>query len=201
MFIIGLTGGLKTGKSTVARLFKDKGVEVIDADQIAHQIIQSGKKGFRKVIKIFGKDILTKGEIDRRKLAQIVFNDSKALKALELVIHPLVSQEIKAKIRQLRKVNSNQKVFLDVPLLFEAGLDRLVDFTIVVKSNRALQLKRAIQDLKITSQQAKKRIQAQMPLKKKIQWADCVIDNNGSMSNLRKKVNRIWQKVHQMKRK
>lgn len=201
MYIIGLTGSLKTGKSTVAQLFKDRGVKVFDADQLAHQVISSQKKGFKKVIKVFGSEILSKGEIDRKKLAQIVFNDFQALKKLEQIIHPLVIQEIKNKIRQFKKVKSNQKILLDVPLLFEAGLDRLVDFTIVVKSNRALQIKRAIQDLKISSQQAMKRIKAQMPLKEKIQWADCVIDNNGSIPNVRKKVDLIWQKVQQMKRK
>lgn len=201
MFIIGLTGSLKTGKSTVAKIFKDRGVQVIDADRLAHQVIGSQQKGFKKVVNVFGSEILSKGEIDRKKLARIVFHDPKALKKLEKIIHPLVIQEMRQKIRQLRKLKSNHKVLLDVPLLFETGLDRLVDFTIVVKSSRALQIKRAVQDLKISSQQAMMRIQAQMPLKEKIQWADCVIDNNGSIPNLRKKVDLIWQKVQQMKRK
>ncbi len=201
MFIIGLTGSLKTGKSTVAKLFKDRGVEVIDADQLAHVVINSKGKGFKKVVKVFGSEILSKGEIDRKKLARLVFNDPQALKKLEKIIHPLVIQEMRQKIRRLRKLKLKQKVLLDVPLLFETGLDRLVDFTIVVKSSRALQIKRAVQDLNISSQQAMMRIQAQMPLKEKIQWADCVIDNNGSIPNLRKKVDLIWQKVQQMKRK
>lgn len=201
MFIIGLTGSLKTGKSTAAKLFKDRGVQVIDADQLAHQVIGSQNKGFKKVIKAFGSEILSKGEIDRKKLARVVFQDPRALKKLEKIIHPLVIQEMRHKIRQLRKLKSNQQVLLDVPLLFETGLDRLVDFTIVVKSSRALQIKRAVQDLNISSQQAMMRIKAQMPLKEKIQWADCVIDNNGSIPNLRKKVDLICQKVQQMKRK
>lgn len=201
MFIVGLTGSLKTGKSTVAKILKGKGAKVVDADQLAHQAIQPQGKCFKKIVRVFGSEILSKGEIDRRKLGKRVFNDQRALLKLEQIIHPVVIQEIKAFIKNDRKKKINDVVVLDVPLLIEAGLDRLVDLTIVVSSKQQLQIKRAVKQLHISPQQARARIAAQMPLKQKIKWADYVISNDGSIPNLRKKVNLIWQKVQQMKRK
>jgi dephospho-CoA kinase len=201
MAIIGLTGSLKTGKSTAAKFFKDCGAVVIDADKIVHESIQRRGKCFTKVVKIFGKEILSKGEIDRKKLGQIVFHDPKQLVKLEKIIHPVVVGEIKAAIKSYRRKQAKKVLVLDVPLLIESGLDKLVDVTVVVAAKQRLQIQRAVQQLHVSPQQALKRIQAQMPLKEKIQWADCVIENNGTIPNLRKKVHSIWQKVQQMKRK
>jgi dephospho-CoA kinase len=197
MFIIGVTGSLKTGKSTVAAMLKRKGATVIDADKLAHEVL--AKQCFKKVVQTFGKDILEKGKINRRKLAGMVFNHPQKLKMLENIIHPAVIKEIKLRIQSSRRKKEGI-VVLDVPLLFEAGLDREVDLTMVVTADKKTQIQRAMKQLNITRHEALKRIKAQMPLKNKIQYADWIIKNSRSKNDTQKEVNAIWQKILQQKR-
>ena len=201
MFIIGVTGSLKTGKSTVAGMLARLGAKIIDADRLAHQEILSKGQCFKTIVRAFGKNIIVKGEIDRRKLAQIVFSDTKKLAKLENILHPVVIREIKKQIQALRRKKSHQIVVLDVPLLFEAGLDKLVDLTIVVTASRKTQIQRAIKKLHLSKQEALRRIKAQMPLKEKLRWADCVINNDGNLNKTRKKVTLLWQNIQSKKRK
>jgi dephospho-CoA kinase len=198
MFIIGVTGSLKTGKSTVSAMLKRKGAKIIDADKLAHELL--AKQCFKKVVKTFGKNILEHGKINRRKLAALVFNHPQKLKKLEGIIHPAVIKEIKMRVQSSRRKKEGI-VVLDVPLLFEAGLDREVDLTLVVTADKKTQIQRAMKQLHITRQEALSRINAQMPLKNKIQYADDVIDNSRSKRDTQKEVNAIWQKILQLKRK
>jgi len=187
MLVIGVTGSLGTGKSTVATMLAEQGAKVLDADLIARRQLHRGKEGFQKIVKVFGSEILTQGRVDRKKLAEIVFNDEKCLRKLEGIIHPAVRKEILQKLEKYKK-GRQQVVVLDVPLLFESGLDAYVDLKIVVKATRDIQIQRAIQQLKITKVQAIKRIKAQMPLRAKMRLADIIIDNSGNLNQTRKEV-------------
>jgi len=199
MFVIGLTGSLATGKSTVAACFKRCGARVISADELAHQAIKPGTSGYRRIIKEFGQGICAGSRIDRRKLAAIVFKQPAKLKKLEGIIHPSVIRTIKSELRLARR--SRQWVVLEVPLLFEAGLNKCADVTGVVASTQAHQLQRARAHYAMSTADALRRIKAQMPLQKKIRLADFIIDNNGTKKQTEKQVKSLCQKLQQKKKK
>ena len=195
MRVLGITGSLGTGKSTVAKMFGNLGAKVLDADRIAHQQALPGASCFRLIVKSFGKDILTGGRIDHKKMAACVFTDIKKLRKLEKIIHPKVRKVILTKIIQYQKSKRVRVVVLDVPLLFEAKLNEYVDMTIVVKSSKAKQLLRATKHSYRTKGDALRRIKSQMPLRQKIRLADIIIDNNGSLIKTKKQVVQIWEKL------
>lgn len=169
--IIGLTGSLASGKTTVSGFLRDLGAYVIDADKIARGLI---KKPLRK------------------KLAGFVFDDNKALNKLCRAAHPIVKERITAIIR---KVNKKRPIIIDAPLLIESRLHRKCDCVIVVKCPYKKQLERAVKRLSIPLSQAKKRIAAQMPQAEKIRMADFVVDNGGSLRDTRRQVISIWRRL------
>lgn len=195
MFIVGLTGSLGTGKTTVAAMFAQLGAQIIDADRIAHRLM--GRRGpcFRPIIEYFGQDILMRGHIDRKKIANIVFNNHIALKRLERIIHPVLIKEIKEKLGWYQRNKKNQIVFIDAALLIEIGLSSLVDVLIVVKSGRQKQIARAGKHLHITKSEILKRIRAQMPMREKIRSADMMINNEGNFKNTQKQVKGLWEEL------
>jgi len=194
--IIGLTGGVATGKSTIAGMFADLGAKIINADQIAHELIQSDGLCYRSVLREFGNEILEGKEIDRSKLSKIVFRDTKQLKKLERIIHPQVHLEIKKKIRQYKyEMNNDCIIILDIPLLFETDMHRDVDQIIVVKTNFQTQIRRAVKKFKVTKAEVLRRIKQQMPLRNKIRLADMIIDNSKMRNYTKKQVEILWQKL------
>ena len=195
MLSVGVTGSFGTGKTTVARMLARYGAKVLDADKIAHQLLKRRGPCFKAVVARYGKDILTKGRIDRRKLGRVVFDDPKKLKNLEKVIHPFIIKEIKFNLRRLAHSKRKGIVVVDVPLLFEAGLHRMVDKVIVVKANRATQIQRLVKRTGMKRNDIIKRIEIQMPIRHKIRRADFVIDNGGSLAQTRKQVKMIWRKL------
>lgn len=201
MFVVGLTGGLGTGKSTVAAMFQRLGAEVINADTIVHELL--GKKGgcYSAVIRAFGKEVAGKDGIDRRKLASLVFNNKQKLKKLEAIVHPKVLIEIKRRLNIYREKAFRGIVIVEVPLLFEAGFDRYVDTAVVVAAKQQKQLERSQKHLKLTRTEALRRIKAQMPLRDKIRLADIIIDNSGTKTQTLKQVKRICQKLTQRVKK
>ena len=167
--IIGLTGGIATGKSTAAEYLKKKGAKIIDADQISHKITQKGEKGWKRVIDEFGKDILREdGEFDREKLGEIVFADKNKLQLLNSIVHPLVRQEM----QQIIDNAEDEILIFEIPLLFESGLERAFDFSINVSVKKQKQKERLAQRDEIASQQQEQRINSQMSNEKKNQKAD-----------------------------
>lgn len=178
-------------------MFARLGAKVVDADRIVHDLIEAKGRCFKKVVRHFGKEILDspRGGVDRRKLGEIVFHDQKRLKELEQILHPQVIREIKRQITHYRNAAKSKVLILDVPLLFESGLDRAVDMTIVVKAAQREQIFRSAQRLGLDKKQALRRIQAQMPLKEKILLSDIVIDNGGSIIKTRQQVKEIWESL------
>lgn len=195
MFIVGITGGLATGKSTVSGMFARLGAKVMDADKIVHDLIKPGGKSVSQIKKTFGPQVVSEGGINRKALAEIVFKDKTKLKKLEAILHPRLRSIIKGELKKLKKNGFKGVVVLDVPLLFEAGMDRQVDMTIVVKTSRDSQIQRAVKKMNITRQQVLSRIKSQMPMKEKLQRADVVIDNSKTINETTKKVKQIWLKV------
>ena len=196
MIVIGLTGSFGTGKSTVARMFKELGARVLDADTIAHNLIRPGRDSWRKIVHWFGTDILNRNQsINRDKLAKIVFRKRQDLRKLERIIHPLVIREIAGRLRKIENSRKDEIVVIDAPLLIEAGLAKKVDTLIVVKLNRTEQIARSLKQKGISRAQILKRIRSQLPLSKKIAIADYVVDNNGRKNDTRRQVKKIWEEI------
>ena len=193
MIIVGLTGNLASGKTLAAELFRKKGAHVIDADAIARELTQSNAKLKNAILKIFGKEFAAgKGQIDRKKLAWHVFSDPKELKKLNTIVHPGVIVEI---YKQIEKFRSKKGiVVLDVPLLFESKMEKLADFTVVVKASEANMLSRASRR-GIPAVLARRILAAQWPAMKKARLADFVIDNNGSAEEFGRRIHQVIQDI------
>jgi len=195
MVVIGITGSLGTGKTSVASFFRKLGARVLDADRIARDVMKPSGECYRRIVRRFGPDVCRGRAIDRKKLAARVFADPQALKDLETIIHPAVLKRIKREIRGLRRQGSVKAVVVDVPLLFEAGWDRDMDVTITVRANRQAQHQRLRRGGKFSPREAAQRLKRQMPLSQKIRLSDYVIDNNGSFSETRGQVHHIWKNI------
>ncbi|GIO21712.1 dephospho-CoA kinase [Oceanobacillus sp. J11TS1] len=179
--VIGLTGGIASGKSTVAKMFAALDIPVIDADIIAREVVEPGEESYQKVVEVFGEEILKEdGSINRPKLGSIIFSDSEKRERLNQIVHPAVRKRVLEKkeyyIRQGEKC-----IVLDVPLLFESKLTSLVEKTLVVFVVKETQLKRLMERNQLSEQEAWDRIQSQMPLEEKVKLADELIDNNHSI--------------------
>lgn len=186
--ILGLTGGFGSGKTTVARIFKSFGACVIDADKLAHGCITPRSTAYKKIIHTFGCGILKENRIiDRRRLADIVFNDINLLIKLNNIIHPEVIRIIKNKINSSRA----EIIVLDAPLLIEAGLEKLVDKLIVVRINKEEQIKRIKNKTSLTKPDILKRLKSQIPLSQKVRLADFVIDNSATLRKTKEQVEQI----------
>jgi dephospho-CoA kinase len=183
--ILGLTGSFGSGKTTVARIFKSFGAKIIDADRIAHCVIQSQTKVYKKIVHTFGRDILKQDKtIDREKLAKAVFNNKNLLKRLNKIMHPEIIRAINKKIKEI----SRGIIVLDAPLLIEKGLQNLVDKLIVVTITRSKQIERIRRKTNLKRTDILKRIKAQMPLSNKVRLADFVIDNSKTLEETKKQV-------------
>ncbi len=193
MSIVGLTGSFGSGKSTVAALFKAHGAKIIDADAITRSILEKNTNCIKKVVKVFGHAILLANKINRIALAKIVFQDPRELKKLTDILYPIGLKEVK---KQITKYKHAKLIVLDVPLLYESGWNKLTDVNIVVRSNRKLQIKRLIKRTKLTKSDILKRIRCQMPIKQKIQQADIVIDNRGSLTHTRAQVAAVVDRLN-----
>jgi dephospho-CoA kinase len=190
--LIGVTGGLATGKTTVSDMFAAKGAEKIDADEIAHRLLEEDKGIQFKVVDIFGKQILLEGKIDRRKLAEEVFHDKLKLNTLCRIMHPTIIFRIKEQVERSKM----ERVVIDAPLLIEAGLNEYVDVVVVVTADIDAQIKRATRR-GILKEEARRIIDCQMALSEKARFADYIIDNNGNkdLDEIKKGVDRIWQEM------
>lgn len=183
--ILGLTGGIAMGKSTISNFLRDKGIPILDADEIAHAVLEF-KAVKVQLVKAFGTPILNEQkQVDRKQLGKIVFGESKKLGELNQIVQPIIRQEI---IRQLKSFTTEPVVVLDAPVLFEQGYETLVDCIMVVSTTPAEQLRRLMERDHLTREDAQKRIDAQMPIGIKQKKADVTIDSSGSIEATQKQV-------------
>jgi dephospho-CoA kinase len=189
MILVGLTGGVATGKSTVAKMFKECGAVVIDADELAHEAVKPGTPAWREIVAFFGKTVLNQDRsLNRQALGSIVFRNPKKRRQLEHIIHPRVAREQARLTKQAARTDPKAVVVYDVPLLFEAGIDTRVDATIVVTADRDTQITRLKKRNDLSRAEAIRRIRSQMPLAKKILRADHVLNGTLSRPSLRQQV-------------
>lgn len=182
--IVGITGSFGSGKTTIANIFKKYGFKVINVDRLYHGIYD--KPLLKSKIK---KEFNT---TNRNKIKKIVFSDSKKLKKLNKITHPLIIKEIR---KSIKKLNKNKNILIDAPLLIEAKAQNLVDKIIVVKANKKNSIKRILKKKKYSKKEIVQIIKSQMPLNKKLRYADFVVDNNKSVKDVRKQVKRIVDKL------
>ncbi|MFD1414090.1 dephospho-CoA kinase [Oceanobacillus jeddahense] len=186
--VIGLTGGIASGKSTVAKMFADLDIPVIDADVIAREVVEPGEASYKQVVDVFGNEILKEdGSIDRPKLGSIIFSNEEKREQLNQIVHPAVRKRMLKKKEDY--LSQGEKcVVLDIPLLFEGKLTFLVDQTLVVFVDEKTQLKRLMERNQLSKEEATDRITSQMPLIEKASLADEVIDNNQSIEKSKKQL-------------
>ena len=176
--VIGLTGSIATGKSTVSNMFKSLNIPVVDADKIARQVVEPDTETYSEIIEVFGEEILHDDRtLNRKTLGQLVFSNEEKRKQLNEIIHPAIRKEMLRQRDNLIKLG-NRCVVLDIPLLFESKLMHFVDKIIVVYVDEAVQLKRLMERDGYSIDEAKQRIQAQMPVSKKAKMADAIVDNS-----------------------
>jgi len=201
MIIAGLTGTIGTGKSTVAAMFGKLGAFIIDADKIAHDVVEPDKPAWQSIVQTFGQAILNKDRtLNRKKLADIVFNDKDKLQILNSIVHPAVLTEIAKLVEQQKAVDPEGLIVKDIPLLLELGPEAarmLAQVIIVVRCSPQVQLQRLIKR-GMSESDAKCRIRNQVPVEEKIKFADFVIDNDGSLEETHRQVVAIYNKLMNM---
>jgi len=191
--IIGITGSFGSGKTTVSRMFKRLGAYVIDADKVCHSLMLPSKKAYKKVLKSFGPGIIKKDKsIDREKLAKAVFKKRSKLNLLNKIVHPEAIREIKRLVRLKRKTKA---IIIDAALLLETGFHRDMDRLIVVKTKKERYIKRLHQARGMDKKQILQRIRMQAPIKRKLAFADFIIDNSGTKKKTFIQVKKIWKTI------
>ncbi|AFV12006.1 dephospho-CoA kinase CoaE [Thermacetogenium phaeum DSM 12270] len=199
--VIGLTGGIASGKSLVSAYLRELGAQIIDADEIARRVVQPGGPVLREIVAEFGDAVLNAdGTLNRKELGRIVFSDPAKLDRLNRIIHPQILAEIKMLLNKHRKSGSERIAVLDAPLLYEVGGEGLVDEVWVVDVDYPTQLKRLMRRDNLSEEDARRRIAAQIPLEEKVRRADRVIDNRSTPEDTRRQVRRLWEELHRRHR-
>lgn len=190
--VIGITGGIASGKSYVCSVIKEQGFSVIDADEISRELSKKGNPIFERIIEVFGKDYLTtSGELDRQKFGKMIFENTAARNKLNAISHPLIIEEMKKEIDK----NSSSIIFLAIPLLFEAKLSRLCDKIVCVYVDRVTQLQRLMWRDGISEAYALNKINAQLCLEEKKAMSDYVVDSRGSFNHTKDQVIDLIHKI------
>lgn len=192
----GLTGGIASGKSTVSNRFRQLGAYIVDADEISRHGLDVGTECYKKTVATFGRNILLQdGQVDRRKLGAIVFSNEAEREKLNTIIHPYVRKRMEELSQTEWDSNPQGLILWDVPLLFENGLHKLVQKTVVVTAPEELRIQRMALRNGFTREEALSRIRSQMPEEKKVKLADYVIDNSGDLMSLYEQVDSIYGKL------
>ena len=192
MFVIGLIGGIGSGKSSVSEILKSLGVDVIDADKVGHEAYTRDSEGWRKVISVFGQDIVGPDkQIDRKKLGSIVFSDPNEMDKLNKLMHPIIHDLVKEKIKNLSDQGVNV-VILEAAILIEANWQDLTDEIWLAKANQEVVIERVQLRNNFTREEIIKRIQSQMSNDEREKHTDVVIDNDGTIEQLQEKVKTLW---------
>ncbi len=199
--IVGITGGIACGKTTVSDLLAEKGAIPINADEIGHQLLKADSPVIGELTEAFGQDILdASGDVSRKKLGAIVFNDKAARERLNGILHPLIIERSRGQARHFVREDPTCVVLLDAPLLIEAGAYDTVDLIVVVTASSETQLRRTLersvaQGRPLTEPEVQARIDAQMPITEKVKYADVVIENEGTLEELHRQVDALWEQL------
>jgi dephospho-CoA kinase len=192
--IIGLTGGIACGKSTVAGMLAERGARIVDADKIAREVVQPGSPALEEIAARFGREmIMADGSLNRKKLGELVFRDPEARKALEAIQHPRIRAIMLERMAQYERENPAGLVVADIPLLYESGLETWFPEVMVVYVPREVQIARLTARDGLTREQAEARLQAQLPIEEKKRRADFVIDNSGTLADTERQVEAFWR--------
>ena len=197
--LVGLTGGMGSGKTTVGNLFKALGAYVLDADEICRSLVEPEKPAWREVIDLLGNGIVRDDQtLDRRKIADIVFKHPEKKKALEAILHPRVIEEEQVLYKEILRKDPEALVIIDAALLIESENYRKVDKVIVIACDEETQLRRIMAKNMFSREDAQRRLQQQMPLEEKIKFADFVLHNDSGLSELKKKVEELFYQLQQL---
>ena len=194
MKLVGLTGGVGSGKSTVADMLRGLGAQVVDADEAAHAVYEPGSPGFDAVVREFGEEYVDGGRIDRARLGELVFHDDDARRRLNAIVHPLVRDWMAARTAEADERGA-EVVVQDVPLLFENGLERLFSTVLLVYAPEEVQVERLVSGRGFTPERARAMIAAQMPIESKRGLAHHVINNSGTREDTQTQVRAIWKQL------
>ncbi len=195
----GLTGGVATGKSTVARMFGELGARIIDADLIGHELIHSGLPAHGEIIRHFGDQILdASGEIDRQRLGAIVFADSAQLAELNHILHPRIIEAVEMLVREFHVRKPGAVIVVDAPLIYEAGIADRFAKVVVTWCRPEQQIERMKANAGLSREEAEQRIAAQMPVEEKRRRADYVIDCSGALDHTRQQVEALFPELQQL---
>jgi len=196
MLIVGLTGGVASGKSTVSTVLREEGAYLIDADQIARDLVQPHTPAWRELVKAFGENILQKdGSVHRKKLAAIVFSSPEKRSLLNQLLHPRIKEETERRLRAIGQSDPEAIVVIDAALLIETGAYREVDRLIVVHATEAQQIERLRERGGVEPGEALRIVSAQMPLEEKLKVADMVIRTEGSLDETRRKAREVFREL------
>jgi len=191
---VGLTGGIGSGKSEVSRRLADLGAVIVDADRVAREVVAVGTPGLQQVVDAFGTEVLlADGSLDREGLGRVVFGDPDKLARLNAIVHPLVGERIASTMADIERTQPEAIVVYDVPLLVENGLQDRYDVVVVVAADPQTQLRRLVQQRRMSEDDARARIAAQAPLEAKLAVADIVIDNDADLASLDAQVKQAWR--------
>jgi dephospho-CoA kinase len=194
MKLVGLTGGVGSGKSTVAEMMRELGAQVVDADEATHAVYEPGSPGFDAVVREFGGEYVDGGRIDRSRLGELVFRDADARRRLNAIVHPLVRDWMALRTAEAAERGA-EVVVQDVPLLFENGLERLFSTVVLVYAPEEVQVERLVSGRGITPERARAMIAAQMPIESKRGLAHHVINNSGAREDTQAQVKAIWKQL------
>lgn len=198
MILVGLTGGIASGKSTASGIFKELGAYIIDADILAREVVEPLKPAWRDIVKNFGKEILNKdNSINRKKLAEIVFNNKKKRELLNSIVHPRVLKRAGEMEKEIAKKDPDAVIIFDAALLIESGAYKKMDKNIVVYADEDVQVKRLMKRDGLTRDEAIKRIKAQMPLREKVRFADYIIDGNKMLNMVKKQIKTVLMRLRE----
>ena len=202
MLIVGLTGGVASGKTGTSQVLKEEGAYIIDADQIARELVQPQKPAWNELIRAFGKEILQEdGSIHRKKLAEKVFADPKQRKRLNQILHPRIKEEMGRRTKEIGQKDPEAIVVIDAPLLVELGDHHEMDKLIVVNSTQTQQIERLKERDGIGPEAALKILSSQMSLGEKVKLADFIIGNEGSLEETKKRAREVFKELKKVMRK
>jgi len=201
MLIVGLTGGIASGKSTVTKMFEREGGYIIDTDVLSRVVVEPGTPGWKEVVDYFGREILNSDRtLNRKKLGEIVFSNSEKRKKLEYILHPKIYEEKSRCIKEISEKDERAIVIVDIPLLVEVKKHKTVDKVILVYVSPRIQIERIMKRDGFSLEDARRRISSQMPITSKVKYAHYIINNEGSLDKTREAASEVFRKLQEAER-